>query len=323
MTEQRVPDPIAEVLVVEWLAVAVAKDVIGELGRRAVLALKRVEDDLAHLDVALRAVGLRVLVFTEDEGLADEDESVREVDVLPLQAMSLAGSHAGEEAHGEVVAIVGSDGPQDRLHFIEGEGFDVGLADLQRLESGHRRHKAIGVRRLIEHLTQRREDAVDALVGQSRLAGTAGQFRKLGAQREHVGLRDGADLLVAERRQQMLLNRRSQDFEVGPAPFHFMVAHPLLCKLSQLRRCAIAHHTCFQRRGPGPWCPVALLWGDPYRAVWTLWHDCRESASHTRTCRYRFPIRSSPAPSGVASGSLECRQARCIRGSADPRTGYR
>src|SRR5690554_4778940 len=66
MTQQRVPDPVGDVLVVERLAEPVREDVLAKLPRGLVLRTQRVEDDLTHLDVALTAVRLGVLLLPCD-----------------------------------------------------------------------------------------------------------------------------------------------------------------------------------------------------------------------------------------------------------------
>jgi hypothetical protein len=87
-----------------WACV-VAEHVLGQLPRHLVLfACKCFDHRLAHLDVALAAIGLGVFVFAEHEGLAHQDQRTLEIDVLPLQTMDLACAHAGQEAHHEVVA---------------------------------------------------------------------------------------------------------------------------------------------------------------------------------------------------------------------------
>jgi hypothetical protein len=75
-----------------------------------------------------------VLVYSSspvDNRLAHQDQPALEIDVLPLQAVDLAGAHAGEEAHGEVVAEILPHRGEDPLHLLEAEGLHVGLLDLQ------------------------------------------------------------------------------------------------------------------------------------------------------------------------------------------------
>ena len=225
MPQQRVPDPAAEVVVVQRLAFLVAEDVVTELAGGRMLRLQRLEDDLRHLDVALRAVGLGVLVLPQHEGLADEDQALVEVDVLPLQAVGLAGAHAGKEPHGEIVAPVGPHGGQHLLHLLQRERLDVGLPQPQRLEVDGGRHEAVAVSGLGQDLPHRRQDAVDAFVAQ--LGGsTARQIGELGAEGKDVGLGDAADRFVAEVRQQVAVQRALQDLQVGPAPLDLVLGQP-------------------------------------------------------------------------------------------------
>ena len=78
------------------------------------LRLQRIEHQVVHLDVAHTAVGLELVLFVEHDGLAHQDQPTLEVDVLPFEAVGLTRSHAREEAHGEVVAVVRAYGGEDR-----------------------------------------------------------------------------------------------------------------------------------------------------------------------------------------------------------------
>src|SRR5690606_37298564 len=68
MTQERIPDPVGDVLVGERQTKPVGEDVLAQLPRRLVLRAQRVEHDLTHLDVALAAVRLRVLLVPRDDG---------------------------------------------------------------------------------------------------------------------------------------------------------------------------------------------------------------------------------------------------------------
>ena len=150
--QQRVPDPFDEVLVVDRIALAVAEDVLRETARSLLLPAQRIEDKRGHLDLALRAVGLGVLVLSQHAGFADQDQPALEVDVLPLQSVDLAGAHAGEAAHQQVVAIVRPDLLNQHLDLLEREGLNVAAPDLQPLETGRRRNEPVPLTSFIEHL---------------------------------------------------------------------------------------------------------------------------------------------------------------------------
>lgn len=55
-------------------------------------------DWLGHVDLAARLRGLGGLDATTQDGLADQDLTALEVDVLPPQPVDLGGAQSGEEA---------------------------------------------------------------------------------------------------------------------------------------------------------------------------------------------------------------------------------
>src|SRR5574338_1011844 len=85
------------------------------------LGLEGIEDELAHLDVALGAVGLGVLLFASHHGFAHQDEPPLEVDVLPLEPVYFASAHPSEESHREVGAEIGAHRVEDALHLVQAE----------------------------------------------------------------------------------------------------------------------------------------------------------------------------------------------------------
>lgn len=136
MAQQRFPDAIGHVLVVEGLAFAIAEDELRQGAGALFLFLEGVVEELAHLDVALAAVGLGVFLFSRHDGFPDENQTAFEVDVLPLQSVDLAGAQSGEEAHGEVGAKIGSDRGEQALDVVQRKGIDVGALDLELFDIG-------------------------------------------------------------------------------------------------------------------------------------------------------------------------------------------
>ena len=134
------------------VAVGIAEDECRALTGGLLLCLERVEDDLRHLDVALREIRLGVGFLAVHDGLPDEDQAALEVDVLPLEAMYLARAHAGEEAHREVVAKVGARGVEDFLHFPEGEWVNIGSLDPELFDVLEGRAKIVAVGGFAEDL---------------------------------------------------------------------------------------------------------------------------------------------------------------------------
>ena len=99
--------------------------VLGPLGDR--VGRKRV----LVITILLMAVGiLATLRAGEPRATA---QPVVEVDVLPLQTVDLAGTHAGEEANNEVALVIPAHLVEDLLDFLQGERVDVRALHLERL----------------------------------------------------------------------------------------------------------------------------------------------------------------------------------------------
>ena len=162
MAQQWIPDAVREVLVVQRCAHEVAEHVVRQLACDLVLFGHCVKHRLAHLDVPLAAVGLGVLILSKNEGLPDPDQAVLEIHVAPFEAMDFAGAHAGEEAHGEVVAIVRADGCQDALYILQTERIHIDLAHPQAFDVGRGRRKLEPVGGFVHDLAKRANDLVDA-----------------------------------------------------------------------------------------------------------------------------------------------------------------
>ena len=226
MAQQRPPDPVGQVLVVERRAQPVAEDVGREGTRTLLLALQGVIDQLRHLDVALRGVGLGVAVLAVHHCFPHHDQTPLEVDVLPLEAVDFAGAHAGEEAQREVVLEVGADGVDDLAHFVEREGIDVGALDPELFDVLERRAKIKAVGGFAEDLPQRIQDLVDPRIGQQLGLAPRRSFGEICAECKNVCLGDPADRHVPEAGHQPLVDIVADGLLVGLAPFDRLLAVP-------------------------------------------------------------------------------------------------
>ena len=112
-------------------------------------------------DVALAAVGLGVFVLSKDDGFSDPNQATLEIDVAPFEAMDFAGAHAGEKAHGEIVAIVRTDGRQNALYILQAERIHIDLAHPQSFDVGRGRRKLESVGGFVNDLAKRANDLVD------------------------------------------------------------------------------------------------------------------------------------------------------------------
>ena len=68
------------------------------------------------------------------KGLANENLSVLEVNVLPLEAMDFTCTHASKEADNEIVLVVHANVIDEQSNFLESKGIDVCARDLERFE---------------------------------------------------------------------------------------------------------------------------------------------------------------------------------------------
>lgn len=162
VAQQRVPDPVGEVVRIDRMAVTSREHVLGIRSARFVLALQCLANHRKHRDVAQRSLGLGVFLdFAGREGLSHEDEACVEVDVLPLQSIDLASAHAGKEAHGNVVAEVCSDFSPDPVHFVERERMHIGPTCLEALDALENVRQGKAFARLGENLAQDADDLVD------------------------------------------------------------------------------------------------------------------------------------------------------------------
>ena len=86
----------------QWFPRSVRKD-IGAVLRDFCLSLQRIEDRLGHLYLSRRTVSLGRRLLACHKGFANKNLSPLEVDVLPLEAMNLTGTHAGKEPDNEII----------------------------------------------------------------------------------------------------------------------------------------------------------------------------------------------------------------------------
>ena len=161
MAQQWIPDAVREVLVIQWRAHQVAEHVVGQFSRHLVLLGEGLDYRLTHLDVALAAVGLGVFVLSKNHGFSDANQATLEIDVAPFEAMDFAGAHAGEKAHGEIVAIVRTDGRQNALYILQAERIHIDFAHPQSFDVGRGRRKLESVGGFVNDLAKRANDLVD------------------------------------------------------------------------------------------------------------------------------------------------------------------
>jgi hypothetical protein len=131
MAKQRIPHALGHVVVVQRPAFAGAEHILAEAARCPLLFAQRLIHRFIHLDLALRPFGLGGVLLAEHDRLAHQDLVVREIDVLPLQPVDLAGTHPGEKAHRVVMAVIRANGGEDALDFLQAERRDVALGDLE------------------------------------------------------------------------------------------------------------------------------------------------------------------------------------------------
>ena len=161
VSQQRVPDPVREVLVIQWCAHQVAEHVVGQFSRHLVLLGEGLDYRLTHLDVALAAIGFGVFILSKNHGFSDPNQAALEIYVAPFEAMDFAGAHTGEKAHGEIVAIVRTDGRQNALYILQAERIHIDLAHTQSFDVGRGRRKLESVGGFVNDLAKRANDLVD------------------------------------------------------------------------------------------------------------------------------------------------------------------
>jgi len=184
-------------------AVARAEHIVAVRVAAFGLLLQGIAHHRQHRDVAQGRLGLGVgLGGAGGEGLAHAQEAGFEVDVLPLQAIDLAGAQAGEETHGDVVAEILADRRADRLDFDESERLHVQSSRLEAADAAEGIGQAESLAGLAEDLAQQAHDLVDRGRRQS-ISGPAGPRSQPGAEGQHLRLVDRCQRASPERRQQM------------------------------------------------------------------------------------------------------------------------
>jgi hypothetical protein len=99
MVQQRFPDTLDEVFVIDRISFPIAKHILRKAPGSVFLPPYGRVHHARHLDIALRAVGFGVVALTQYERLANQDQPPLKIDVFPLQAVDFAGAHAGKESH--------------------------------------------------------------------------------------------------------------------------------------------------------------------------------------------------------------------------------
>ncbi len=132
--QQRVPNTLGHVIVVQWLSQPVTEYELAELAGGLVLGFECLVHGAKHGNFPLRAVRFCVLGLAVDECFTYQDFPLFEIHVLPLEAINLPRSHAGVKTHQVVVVVILSDRFEDLFYLIQGEGLDVYLLLFQRLD---------------------------------------------------------------------------------------------------------------------------------------------------------------------------------------------
>ncbi len=162
IAQQRVPHALGDVVVIQRLALAVAKHPVLQSPGARKLPLEGLKHDLAHLHVTVGLDGLGLVFLARHEGFANENEAAREVDILPLEPVDLSGAQSGKNTHGVVIPVILAHGREQRLDLVEGEGLHVALGDLERFDVVKRTGKLVAVGGFKEDSAQDVHHCVDS-----------------------------------------------------------------------------------------------------------------------------------------------------------------
>ena len=205
--EEGIPDSLGEVVELDRLAARPAEHEAGLSISGGFPPKQRLAHRGAHLDISLCAVRLGVLDLAANDRFPDQNLTALEIHILPLQAIDLTGTHSGQHAHGQVVAVVAANCRNEALNLFERERIDVDPLLSQTFDVHDGVTELVTVRRFAQDLTENLNDPIDGPCGQRRVAAAPFYPCQIGAKGENIGLGNGANRHIAERRNQVTLER--------------------------------------------------------------------------------------------------------------------